>query len=89
MAKAYIIKIAKDGSIVSGLYADFLAGLGEISTTRASSVEFNANIQRWVVELRVGPYAGSCLLQTFEKRQDALEAELAVLSHQHELGLIA
>ncbi len=89
MARTYVLKISKDGRAVSGLYSDFLTGLGDLTTKRASSVEFNCDIQRWVVELKVGPYAQSCLIETFEKRQDALDAEVAVLSRQHELGLIA
>ena len=89
MARSYVLKISKDGRAVSGLYSDFLTGLGDLTTKRASSVEFDGDIQRWVVELKIGPYAKACLLQTFERREDALDAEVAVLSQQHKLGLIA
>ncbi|MBR4742342.1 MAG: hypothetical protein IK079_05550 [Desulfovibrio sp.] len=89
MARSYVLKISKDGRAVSGLYSDFLSGLGDLTTKRASSVEFDEVIQRWVVELKIGPFAKACLIQTFERREDALSAEVAVLSQQHELGQIA
>ena len=88
MGKKQIVKISSDGLCVSGIYADFLQGLGDIQVIRASTVEFNDEIRRWVVEPRIGPYAGTCLRETFERRGDALDAEVAVLTEHHNLCLI-
>ncbi len=88
MGKKQIVKISKDGMTVSGLYADCLQGLGEMQVSRASTVEFNDEIGRWVVEPKIGPYTGTCLLQTFERRGDALAAEVAVLTKQHAMCLL-
>ena len=88
MAKKQIIKIAQNGMYVSGIYADCLQGLGDIHVTRASTVEFNDYIRRWVVEPKIGPYAGTCLRETFERRGDAIAAEVAVLTEQHGMCLI-
>ena len=88
MGKKQIVKISKDGMAVTGLYADCLQGLGDMQVLRASTVEYNDDIERWVVEPKIGPYAGTCLLQTFERRGDALAAEVAVLTEQHCLCLL-
>lgn len=88
MGKKQIVKISKDGMAVTGLYADCLQGLGDMQVSRASTVEYNDDIERWVVEPKIGPYAGTCLLQTFERRGDALAAEVAVLTEQHCLCLL-
>ena len=86
--KKQIVKISEDGMCVTGIYADCLQGLGDIHVTRASTVEFNDAIGRWVVEPKIGPYAGTCLRETFERRGDALAAEVAVLTEQHCMGLL-
>lgn len=88
MGKKQILKISSDGKIVSGLYSDCLQGLGEIQVSRASRVEFNDELGRWVVEPMIGPCAGTCLIETFERRGDAIAAEVALLSEQHRLGLL-
>lgn len=88
MGKKQIVKISCDGTVVRGLYSDVLQGLGELSVHRASRVEFNDSIRRWTVEPLVGPFAGTCLLQTFERRSEAIAAEVAVLSEQHRNCLI-
>lgn len=88
MGKKQILKISSDGRLVSGLYADCLQGLGELTVSRASRVEFNDSIGKWVVEPMIGPYSGTCLLQTFDKRGEAIAAEVAMLSEQHLLGLL-
>ena len=82
MSKGFILKIAGDGS-VAGIYSDMLASLGKASICRASEVEFNHALGKWVVELKIGPYAGACLMQAFERREDALAAEVALLNEQH------
>jgi len=83
-----VLKISPDGAIVSGLQADFMSGLGQQQMCRASSVEFDHDLNRWTVEFRIGPFSGACLLQTFEKRADALAAEVCVLNKQHACGLL-
>ena len=83
MAKKQLVKISEDGSIVSGLYSDILQGLGPMQVCRASRVEFNDIIGKWTVEPTIGPFAGACLTQAFDKRSDALAAEVELLSEQH------
>ena len=88
MVKNRIIKLSQDGEHVTCLHADFLAGLGKQRMCRASSVEFDEQIGKWVVELRLGPFEKACLAQAFEKRGDALAAEVDFLNEQHLVGAI-
>ena len=88
MGKKQIVKISRNGMFASGLYADFLQGLGDMRVERASVIEFNEVIGRWVIEPKVGPYSGTCLVQTFERRRDALTAEISLLTEQHQKCLI-
>ncbi len=83
MGKKQIVKISTDGMHAFGLYADCLQGLGEMQVSRASNVEFNSEIGRWVIEPKIGPLAGTCLLNTFERRGNAIDCEVAVLTEQH------
>lgn len=82
MTKNRIVKLSLDGSITS-LHSDFLMPLGEAKIERASNVEYCGDIGKWSVEFLLGPFAHACLLATFEKRTDALAAEVAVLNEQH------
>jgi len=88
MAQKRIVKISADGCTVAGLHSDILCGLGKMNTTRASHVEFCEKIGRWVVEPVIGPLAGTCLLQTFERRGDAIAAEVELLTRQHQMCLL-
>lgn len=88
MGKKQIIKICTDGMFVEGVYTDILQGLGEMEVCRASSVEFNDEINQWVVEMKIGPFANSCLSKTFDRRTDALAAEVELLTEQHGMCLI-
>lgn len=72
-------KISPDGNVV-GLWDDVLAGLGEAKVSRASRVEFNEEHGGWQVELCIGPDAGCFLPQLFERRKDALGAEVSYLN---------
>ena len=82
-----VFRILKDGT-VEGLWGDVLAGLGEASVTRASKVEFIESIGRWSVEILIGPSKGYVLPDTYERRKDALEAEVKFLNEQLAAGLI-
>mgnify|MGYP001068505186 CR=1 FL=1 len=88
MSKKQILKISSDGKTVSGLYADCLQGLGDLHVSRASHVEFNEQLGKWVVEPLIGPNKNSCLLETFDKRGDAIAAEIKMLSEQHKSCLL-
>lgn len=88
MGKKQIVKIAQNGLTVCGLYADCLQDLGEMQVSRASAIEFHDEIGRWVVEPKIGPYAGTCLIQTFARRADAIAAEVEVLTEQHCMCLL-
>lgn len=88
MPKKQILKISADGLSVTGVYTDLVEGLGEASIERASSVEFCQDIGKWVVEMRIGPLAGACLSETFNRRKDALDAEVRLLTDQHLLGYL-
>lgn len=85
MKKVYRVK--KDGTVI-GLWADEIEGLGEAKVTRASKVEFVEEKGAWSVEFLVGPLAGSCLVETFPKRKDALSAEVSALNEQIENGTL-
>jgi len=72
----HIISIAPDGT-VRFIYSDELASLlneGEASTRRASHVEPTEDGKHWGVDL--SPVGGPENYGTFEKRADALQAEV-------------
>ena len=72
-----IYTINEDGSL-TGLYNDLLVGLGDLEINRASNVEFDSTIQKWVVTL-ILPFS-ACLIKTFETRSEALEAEVMFIN---------
>ena len=87
MSKNRIIKLSPDGMVTSQ-YSDFLAPLGKAEIQRGSNVEYCELIGKWTVEFLVGPFAHATLMKTFDKRADALAAEVAVLNEQHAQGLL-
>ena len=87
MATTRRFRILEDGT-VEGLWNDAMAGLGPANVTRASRVEFLCDINRWVVEILIGPLAGCFIAKTFTKRQEALDAEVSLLNDQLAAGLI-
>jgi hypothetical protein len=76
-----VFRIKPDGS-VEGLWSDELAGLGKAKVQRASRVEYQESREGWSVEFLIGPLKGSCLMDTFRRRKDALEAEVRALNEQ-------
>ena len=74
--------IKPDGTIHS-LYSDFLSEFeGKKEIKRVSEVEFNANIQKWVVTILHGIYTGCCLPMAFVKREDAINAEIEFFNQE-------
>lgn len=72
MRKRYVYRISADGLRISGLWSDALALLdGDKNVVRASEVEFIDN--KWRVTI-LGEFP-FCLIASFNKRGDALDAE--------------
>lgn len=75
MKKVYRIK--SDCTVI-GLWDDFLADLGwNAVIERASDVEFDNQIGKWIVTIK-NPYC--CLIEKYDKRQKAIEAEIKFLN---------
>jgi len=83
-----IFRIQNDG-IVTGLWSDELVGLGKTKVTRASRVEFQEKRGGWSVEILIGPLKNSCLAKIFQRRKDALAAEVEVLNEQIIAGALS
>lgn len=81
--KELVLNISIDGTIHS-LYDDFLQNIdGERTIVRASEVEFNMDAQAWIVTiLAEGKYQGCCLPRKFDKRQDAINAEIEFFNQE-------
>lgn len=74
----YVMTISPDGKEVAGLYSDKLPyrELGNMSVTRASTIEFNGELQKWVVNI----LDENRFLGVFESRQEAIDAEIRYLN---------
>ena len=80
--KEITLNIKPDG-IIHSLYSDFLAEFeGDKEISRASEVEFNNDINRWIVTILQGIYSGCCLIKTFIKREDAINAEIEFFNQE-------
>lgn len=76
----YIYVISKDGQKITGLWTDMLSELGQAQVTRASSVEFDEDVQGWVVTFYIGHLKDACLPETFPTRSEALRREVATIN---------
>ena len=80
--KEIVLNIKPDGTIHS-LYNDFLANIdGNKHIERASDVCFSDEVQAWIVTIFVGIYKGCCLPQLFQKREDAINAEIEFFNRE-------
>ena len=78
--KTYVYRI-KSGGELRGLWNDSLTSLlGEMRTQRASHVEFCMDMQKWHVEIVLDSLAPCCLLEGYDRRGDALDAERLYLN---------
>jgi len=76
------LKINPDGTIES-LYNDFLSDFeGNKEIQRASEVEFSDDMQNWIVTILIGNYKGCCLPRLFNKRQEAINAEIEFFNQE-------
>lgn len=73
-----LVYIIDDKGDMHGIYNDILADLGKLDITRASNVEFDCDIQKWVVTLMY-PY-DACLITPFLTRAEALTEEVRFLN---------
>jgi hypothetical protein len=78
--KRQILKISPDGTVVFGPHNDMFVDFGKQNIVRASEVEFCQEIGRWTVTMIYGPQC--CLVQTFDRRSDALSAEIDYINSQ-------
>jgi len=77
----YRYAITSDGKI-EGLWSDILTGLGKAEVQRASDVEFQTEMQKWVVALRNAGDGPGCLLERFFRRTQAVQAEIEFHNEQ-------
>lgn len=78
--KELVLNISADGTINS-LWHDFLSTIeGKKEITRASNVEFDNDVQGWIVTIEAGPYRGCCLPQVFPERSKAIDAEIELFN---------
>jgi hypothetical protein len=81
-----VVKISSDGLSVRGLHTDVLVGLGSQSVTRASHVEFDDGHEKWLIRMAVGEEAGKTLKQRFDRRDEAIKAEIEFLNESLKRG---
>ena len=80
----FTFNIAQNGDI-SGLYNDLLTGIaGNKTIERFSNVEFNSDIQKWVITIEQGKYKGCSLVKTFSERNKAIEHEIDFFNNKGE-----
>ena len=71
-----IYEVGTDGTI-TGLYNDFLSTIdGKKEINRASNVEFDPEADGWLVKVEIGKWAGCFLPKVFNKRKEAIQAEI-------------
>ena len=67
----------KPDGTMQGLWNDFLVDIdGHKTIERASNVEFDIDVQGWIVTIEYGRYKGCCLPQLFCERNKAIESEI-------------
>jgi hypothetical protein len=85
MAK-YCYRISPDGRVITGLWNDMLSNVrGEKTVERASEVEYDAEAQGWTISF-LGRFSHLICSKVFEKREDALAEERAILNREITLG---
>ena len=77
--KEYVYDIDPMGN-VTGIYLDCLSNLGK-SIARVSEVEYNNDIQKWVITFLEGPFKNACYIKTFTLREDALNQEVIEINN--------
>lgn len=74
-----VYRVLTNGTI-EGLWNDSLSEMGEAEVTRASQVEFMDG--GWTVELLMGRFKGCYLPKIYQKRGDALKAEVEFFNRE-------
>ena len=78
-----ITMVINSNGTIHSLYSDFFADFeGDKHIERASEVEFCDKAQAWVVTILQGVYKGCCLPMLFNKRQDAIDAEIQFFNNE-------